>query len=295
MNKDNHPAILVTGANGQLGNEIKRIAASYPGFSFQFTGKQELPIDDFLAVKKYFSVHPLYACINCAAYTAVDKAETEKEQAFSINAIAAGKLAEICTQYNVLLIHISTDYVFNGFSVRPYMETDETSPLNYYGASKLSGERLVFEHNPRSVVIRSSWLYSAYGNNFVKTMIRLMKEKETINVVNDQTGCPTNIADLARFIMEVIIQLPEAKCDPPFIFNFSNKGSATWYEFALAIKTITKSNCIINPIPSGQFHTSAKRPAYSVLDTSKIQKIFHTVIPDWKASLQKCLEEAIAS
>ncbi len=288
--KDKKTTILVTGANGQLGAAFKSIAPGLTSYQFLFVSKEELPIDDYDAVKKYFTQHAIDFCINCAAYTAVDIAETEKETAFAINGNAVGNLALVCKSHLVKLIHISTDYVFDGTSSNPYKEADPTSPVNIYGASKLKGEELAMQNNSATIIIRSSWLYSLYGHNFVKTMLRLMKERESINVVNDQFGCPTNATDLANAIMQIILQLPVVHCPLPVVFNYSNTGITTWFEFANTIKDLTISKCIINPVPTSQYSTAAKRPQYSVLDTSKIQEVFQLSIPNWKDSLQKCLE-----
>ncbi len=279
--------ILVTGANGQLGNELKIIAPQFPGYRFLFITKEELPIDDFDAVSEYFSEHQVVYCINCAAYTAVDKAEKEKETAFLINAEATANLARVCKQQYVHLIHISTDYVFDGTSKQPYKETDPTCPVNTYGESKLKGEQLVLQNNPSTVIIRTSWLYSSFKNNFVKTMLRLMKEKDSINVVNDQFGCPTYAADLAAAIMQIISS--GKYNDNPGIYNYTNAGKTSWYEFALTIKKITGNVCIVNPVSTAQYPTAAKRPKYSVLDTTKIKEVFNVTIPEWKYSLEKCL------
>lgn len=279
--------ILVTGANGQLGCEMKTIAPQFSQFHFSFVAKEELAIDDFNSTANYFATHEITHCINCAAYTAVDKAETEKDKAFLINAEAAGNLAKACKQYNVQLIHISTDYVFDGTATRPYKETGATNPVSVYGASKLKGEELVVANDPTAIIIRTSWLYSSFGNNFVKTMLRLIKEKESINVVNDQFGCPTYAADLASAIM-LSISSGKSK-ENRGIYNYTNAGITNWYELAVAIKELTHSNCKVNPIPTSQYPTAAKRPAYSVLDTTKIQQAFNIVIPNWKDSLQHCL------
>ena len=285
--KNNLPTILVTGANGQLGCEIKTIAPQFPQYHFVFVSRNELAIDDPAALAKYFAANNFFCCINCAAYTAVDKAETEKVKAFSVNAEAAGNLARLCKQYNSQLIHISTDYVFNGNSPVPYKETDAPSPVSVYGTSKLKGELLVLQNNPSSIIIRTSWLYSSFGNNFVKTMLRLMKEKESINVVNDQFGCPTYAADLATAILQMISSGKAPRM--PGIYHYANAGVTNWYSFAMAIKELTNSNCRVNPIPTLQYPTPAKRPQYSILDTTKIQQAFDIVIPGWKDSLQSCL------
>lgn len=279
--------VLVTGANGQLGNELKKIAPQYPQFRFLFVSREELAIDDFDAVSKYFATHEIDHCINCAAYTAVDKAESEPQKAFLINADAVGNLATVCRENNTRFIHVSTDYVFDGTVNHPYKETDITNPIGVYGSSKLRGEELALQHDPSVIIIRTSWLYSSYGNNFVKAMLRLMKERDSVNVVNDQTGSPTYAADLAAGIIEIIAN--EKSLEKGGIYHYANSGAATWYEFALAIRQISGSSCSVNPIPTAQYPTAAKRPAYSVLNTSKIRETFNISIPDWKDSLTHCL------
>ena len=284
------PTILITGANGQLGTTFRAFAVNQPAYHFIFTSKEELQIDLPAAIDQFFEQHPIDYCINCAAYTAVDQSAFEKEKAFAINATAVGYLAATCKKYTATLIHISTDYVFDGLADKPYSEESATAPVNTYGASKLKGEELALQNSPDTIIIRSSWLYAQYGHNFVKTMLRLMKEKDSISVVNDQVGCPTNAVDLADAIMQIIHQLPIANCRLPLILNYANVGITTWFGFAQAIKEFTGSSCIINPVPTSQYPTAAKRPQYSVLDTSKIQGLFHIPIPNWKDSLQKCLE-----
>jgi dTDP-4-dehydrorhamnose reductase len=281
--------ILVTGANGQLGKEMQVIAAAYPGYDFLFVTREQLPIDDIDAVQHYFSVNKIEVCVNCAAYTAVDKAETETAKAYRVNADAVGNLAAVCKEQHALFIHISTDYVFDGTATVPYQEDHPVSPVNAYGASKLKGEELALQNNPASIIIRTSWVYSSFGNNFVKTMLRLMSERESINVVDDQVGCPTYAADLATAIMKIIDQSSTGKINSG-IYNFSNKGVINWYQFAIAIKELFVSHCVVNPIPAAQYPTPAKRPNYSVLDTTKIQQTFNVVIPEWKDSLEKCLK-----
>jgi len=277
--------ILITGANGQLGQEFKALERRYPQFHFLFTTRAELSIEDDFLLKKFFKKHQPAFCINCAAYTAVDKAETEKETANHVNGDAPGFLAEVCDEFGTRLIHISTDYVFDGTSSIPYKETDQTNPVNHYGFSKLIGEQKVMEKDPDSIIIRTAWVYSEYGNNFVKTMIRLMKERESINVVSDQTGSPTYAADLAEAIMQII-----SKPDPePGIYHYSNEGRISWHEFALAIKEMTGSTCRVNPIPTSQYPTPARRPSYSLLDKSKIKSTFGLTIPNWNESLKKCI------
>lgn len=280
--------ILVTGSGGQLGMEIWKLSEQYPSYKFLFTTKESLPIDNFDLVKKYFEQQQIDHCINCAAYTAVDNAGSEKDKAFLINAEAAGNLATICKAHQAQFIHISTDYVFDGQASTPYKEEDRISPINVYGESKLRGEELILNHNSSAVIIRTSWVYSSFGNNFVKTMLRLLKEKESINVVSDQYGSPTYAADLAAVIM-TIIEKENGDHSQTGIFNYCNAGVITWYEFAKAIKKFIKSKCTVNPIPTSAYPTTAKRPQYSVLDTAKIKETFGITIPNWKDSLHACL------
>lgn len=279
--------ILVTGANGQVGNELRTLAKRYPGYNFFFAEKGQLSITDHEIVNDYFTRHHFDYCINCAAYTAVDKAEAEPDMAFSVNADAVGNLAAICKANNTQLIHISTDYVFDGKNGRAYTEQDKVNTINVYGASKLKGEELAMQHDPSTIIIRTSWVYSSFGNNFVKTMLRLMKERESLNVVNDQQGCPTYAADLADAIMQ-IIQRPNVKMKNN-IYNYSNEGVISWFDFASTIATLINSKCIVHPIPTSGYPTPAMRPEYAVLDTTKIKAAFGIHIPNWKDSLQKCL------
>jgi dTDP-4-dehydrorhamnose reductase len=280
--------ILVTGANGQLANEIKIISAHFSTYQFLFTSKEELPIENTPVVKDFFEKHKIDFCINCAAYTAVDKAESEKEKAFLINADAVGSLAKICNIHQTKLIHISTDYVYDGSSNIPLTEESKTGPANVYGESKLRGEKLALENNPSTVIIRTSWVYSSFGNNFVKTMLYLFKEKIEINVVADQFGSPTCAADLAEVIMKFVERSAQEE-QFSGIYNYCNTGITTWYEFAEEIKSLVKSNCKINPIPTSSYKTAAQRPLYSVLDTSKIKQTLQISIPQWKDSLEKCI------
>lgn len=282
--------ILVTGANGQLASEIKSIASHFPSYQFLFTTKEDLPIENKEAVKLFFEKHQIDYCINCAAYTAVDKAESEKEKAFLINADAVGELASVCKDHQTKFIHISTDYVYDGSKEMALKEDDAVAPLNVYGWSKLKGEELALNRNSTSLIIRTSWVYSSFGNNFVKTMLRLFKEKDEINVVADQYGSPTYAADLAEVIM-LCVQRMEAGENFSGIVNYSNSGITTWYEFAVAIKNFVNSNCKINPIPTSSYKTAATRPRHSVLDTSKIKNLIQIDIPFWQDSLKKCISE----
>ncbi|WP_205513648.1 dTDP-4-dehydrorhamnose reductase [Longitalea arenae] len=285
------PVIIVTGANGQLGQELRVLAAAYPAFQFVFTTREDMPVNDEAAIQKLFAEHTPAYCINCAAYTAVDKAESEQEAAYSINAEGPRLLATACKTYNTRFIHISTDYVFNGQSPAPYTEDAPTDPVNLYGASKLKGEELCMAADPAAVIIRTAWVYSSFGKNFVKTMMKLMQERPAINVVNDQIGAPTYAADLANCIMHIIANSQlSAGSWVPGIYHYCNRGKISWYDFAVAIKEMTNSACVVNPIPTAQYPTPAKRPAFSLLDTTKLQKTFHCTIPAWKDSLQKCLQ-----
>ena len=281
--------ILVTGANGQLGSEIRQLSAKYPLYSFLFATKDHLPIENTDAVKTFFDKQQLDFCINCAAYTAVDKAENEKEKAFLINADAAGVLASICNDHQAKLIHISTDYVYDGSSKQPLKEDDAVAPLNVYGWSKLKGEELVLNRCPSSLIIRTSWVYSAYGSNFVKTMLRLFRERESVNVVNDQYGCPTYAADLADVIMK-FIEKKEDESGYYGIVNYCNSRITTWFDFALAIKNYVNSSCEIIPVSTSEYPVGARRPLYSVLNTSKVREILKIKIPYWKNSLHRCLD-----
>lgn len=284
------PRIIVTGANGQVGKEIRSLASSFPAFDFLFLSREDLPIHHFELVKNYFETIQPFACINCAAYTAVDKAETEKDLAMLVNGESVGVLAAACKVYNTKFIHISTDYVFNGAATQPYPETAVTDPVNYYGNTKLKGEILCQDNNPEAIIIRTSWVYSEHGNNFVKTMIRLMKEKESVNVVKDQVGSPTYAADLAMVILQIVdATRRDAKKWKPGIYHFSNEGVISWYDFAVAIGQMLQTKCIVNPIPASGFPTPAKRPAYSVLDKKKITGTFDIRLKNWKDSLRHCL------
>jgi dTDP-4-dehydrorhamnose reductase len=283
--------ILVTGAGGQLGSEIQALRERYPAFEFVFVDKDEMPLDQPEKIGPFIAgVGPDWV-ISCGAYTAVDKAETEKELAFTINAEAAGAIASACKAGGARLIHISTDYIFDGNSAVPLKEDDPPGPTNVYGASKLKGEQLAMERNPGTVIIRTAWVYSEFGNNFVKTMIRLMKEKPSLNVIDDQVGSPTYAADLAGVILQ-IVTYPRWV---PGIYHYSNEGRISWYEFALAIKEITGSACPVHPIPSSQYPTPAKRPHYSLLDKSKIRSTYGVDVPDWRKSLTACITRLSAN
>lgn len=289
MNDMEKQTIVVSGRDGQVGSELRDIAGQYLDFDFHFLNRVEMDITDSARVQRVFEeLKPSYF-INTAAYTAVDKAETEQELAYRINAEGVGNLATLCKQMNTGFIHISTDYVFDGTSRSPYVETDETKPLNYYGYSKREGERLALANYADTIIVRTSWVYSAYGNNFVKTMLRLMKERTDINVVGDQIGSPTYAKDIAKAIM-AIVSKSETKTFPG-IYHFSNDGAISWYAFALAIRAMKKLSCNVHPIPTSGYPTPAKRPSYTVMNKDKIVKTFGIQLKDWKESLLECLME----
>jgi len=264
--------ILVTGANGQLGQALKKIAADYPAFSFIYTDFNELDITSEEAVRHFFSQQEIHALVNCAAYTAVDKAESDEDLAFKLNFQAVLNLATVCQEYNTQLLHISTDYVFNGESNVPYTEESDANPSSIYGSSKLRGEAAAVGSNPDTIVIRTSWLYSEFGVNFVKRMRELMQEKEHLNVVFDQTGTPTYAVDLAKTILTVLTKVWDAPGNYGGVYHYSNEGVTSWYDFAVAIREITGASCTVAPITSDKYPTPAKRPAYSVLNKQKIKK-----------------------
>ncbi len=283
------PKILVTGANGQLGNEIRMIVSNYLNFDFIFTDIDELDITKFSDIQNFYSDNKFDYIINCAAYTNVDKAENDTINAQNINANAVKNLAEISCQYQLPLIHISTDYVFDGESNIQYTEDAETHPQSVYGITKLKGEEFA-KNAYRYFIIRTSWLYSSFGQNFVKTMLRLGKEEDEINVVYDQIGSPTYAADLAVTVLEIALQtFNTSEKNLSGVYHFSNEGYCSWSEFASEIMTVSKLNCKVNPVLSESYPTIAKRPKYSLLDKSKIKETFGIKIPFWKDSLKNCL------
>lgn len=285
------PLIAVTGKNGQLGTAIADICAQYSqDFDFAFTGKEELDISHEQHILSFFEERRPSYFIHCAAYAAVDKAETDKGTAYQVNAEAPGMIATQCKKHNCTLITISTDYVFDGNGTHPYRPEDITNPVNYYGHTKREGELLAMQNNPKTIVIRTSWVYSRHGHNFVKTMLRLMKERKEIAVVNDQIGSPTYAFDLAQAILKMVSE-SESGNKHYGIYHFSNTGVISWYEFALAIRDIAGLDCDIKPVPTSAYPTAAKRPAYSVMDISAIQKDFLVIAPEWKISLAACLDK----
>lgn len=280
------PLILVTGGNGQLGNELKQLAAVYLQFGFVFTDIDDLALDNFELVEKFFAEQKPAYCINCAAYTAVDKAESNRDVVMLVNGTVVGNLAAVCKKYNTKFVHISTDYVFDGESTEPYNEDDQPNPSNVYGESKLLGEQLCIKEDPSSIIIRTAWVYSSFGNNFVKTMMRLMAERPELNVVEDQLGSPTYAADLAKAIMCIVAS---GKWESG-IYHYSNEGRISWYDFAVAIKNLIGSSCAVHPIPTAAYPTPAKRPKYSLLNKEKIKTVYSVTVPDWETSLKECIK-----
>lgn len=287
--------ILVTGSNGQLGNEIRRISANHENnFRFFFTDVAELDITDLKTVDSFIKENNIKYIINCAAYTAVDKAEDDVDLCYKINRDAVTNLGLAATNNNAKVIHISTDYVYDGTANKPYVETDTVNPQSVYGKSKQEGEAELLKACADSIIIRTAWLYSIFGNNFVKTMIKLGKERETLNVVADQNGTPTNAADLAKAIVK-ILDFSEANGFKPGIYHYSNEGATTWYDFTLAIhKEAGIHTCKVNPITTEQYPVKATRPKYSVLDKTKIKSTFNLTIPKWEESLNNCIKELLS-
>lgn len=277
--------IVVTGAQGQLGSELQVLAVDYPQFEWVFTDREELDLCDLHGLEAQLdAIHP-QVIINCAAHTAVDRAETEVELSDVLNHQAVAVLAKWSQAHGAKLIHVSTDYVFDGSSSTPLTEAAPAKPINVYGVTKLAGEKACMEQNPDSVIIRTSWVYSSFGNNFVKTMSRLMQERDSLSVVNDQIGSPTYAADLAQAIL-TIIHHPNWQAG---IYHFSNEGEISWYEFALAIQEIGGFDCEISGIPSSAYPTPARRPAYSLLDKCKIKATFGVEVPEYRESLRRCM------
>jgi dTDP-4-dehydrorhamnose reductase len=281
--------ILVTGSNGQLGSEIREASSSYPYFHFFFTDIEELDITDPEEVQDLFRENNIDIVINCAAYTAVDKAEQEPEKAMHINRDAVANLCAACKAGEAYMIHISTDYVYDGLNSHPYLESDPVSPASSYGRSKLAGEDAMLSCLDKGMIIRTSWLYSTYGNNFVKTILKKGGEKGELNVVNDQHGCPTYARDLAMTILNII---PKAvslqKID---IYHYSNEGQCTWYEFAREAVELAGISCKVLPVTSDKYPQLATRPQYSIMDKTKIKEQFRITVPHWKDSLADCIRK----
>lgn len=286
--------ILVTGANGQLGSELKALVSEqypisdtpYP--QFHFIDRETLDITNEVEVKSFIEDKSIDTIINCTAYTAVDRAEEEGEKADAVNHQAVKNLAQIAKENNIKLIHVSTDYVFDGKNFKPYVETDPTDPQGVYGATKLAGEKVLQSINPKNaIIIRTSWVYSSYGANFVKTMLRLGNDRDELGVIFDQVGTPTYAKDLAKAILEI---LPKIANEQVEIYHYSNEGVCSWYDFAKAIFELSNIKCNVKPIETREYPTPAKRPHYSLLNKTKIKEYFGLSIPYWKDSLDECLQ-----
>ena len=281
--------VLVTGANGQLGQAIQFISGNYPQIDFIFCSSSDLDITKKEKCQEVFAKHKPNFCINAAAYTAVDKAESEYDKAYLINVFGAKNLAEICKETNATFLHVSTDFVFDGNNTKPYTEEDKPNPKGVYGQTKLDGERAIQETLEQHFIIRTSWVYSQFANNFMKTMLRLASERDTLSVVNDQIGTPTNAVDLAEVLVKICAayNLQPTTHNLFGIYNFSNEGQCSWYDFAKKIFELNKISINLLSIPSKSFPTPAKRPNYSVLDKSKIKTAFGIDINGWEESLNK--------
>ena len=280
--------LLITGSKGQLGSELELLAEGLSQVTCIATDSTSLNITDGAAVAAFVQDHAIDVIVNCAAYTAVDQAETDKDAADAVNCDAVAGLAQVAADLECKLIHISTDYVFDGAGCTPYLATDPTSPVNYYGASKLKGEQAMQRINPaNSLILRTSWVYSSFGNNFVKTMLRLGSERERLNVIYDQVGVPTYARDLARFILEKAIYTENPSVN---IYQYTNEGVCSWYDFAHEIVQLAGLDCKVYPIPTSAYPTPAKRPHYSLMDKEALKADFDTEIPYWKSSLTECVQ-----
>lgn len=277
--------ILITGANGQLGNEIRVASAQFPQFRFFFTDVTELDICNREAVHAYMAENHMDGIVNCAAYTAVDKAEDDAETCYRINRDAVKNLAEAAREYKLDIIHVSTDYVFDGKSYLPYTEVMPVNPSSVYGKSKLEGERILMEICPEAVIVRTSWLYSSFGNNFVKTMLRLGQERDMLNVIFDQVGTPTYAADLAVALLSILAAGKPAAG----IYHYSNEGVCSWYDFTRSIHRLAGISCDLVPIESKEYPVRTPRPHFSVLNKAKIKQTYGIEIPHWEDSLEKCI------
>ena len=288
MNK----SILVTGANGQLGSEFQSLSKVFTQYDFTFVDKSTLDLSNLCKLEDYFDDKNFDIIINCAAYTAVDKAESEANLANTINHRGLNLLAKIAKNKSIAFIHISTDYVFNGKNFLPYLETDKTDPQSVYGQTKLDGEKAILSIGAKNtLIIRTSWVYSSFGNNFVKTMLRLGNEKDKLGVIFDQVGTPTYARDLAQAILHIIQNSKLIINNSVEIYHYSNEGVCSWYDFAKTIFELSNIQCEVNPIETKDYSTAATRPHYSLLNKSKIKKHFNIEIPYWKDSLKECLSK----
>ena len=284
--------ILITGSNGQLGSEIRELSTYYKSVSFIFKDLPDLNICKYDELDKFISMNKITTVINCAAYTAVDKAEEDEEIAREVNEVGVSNIVKALQKVNGKLIHISTDYVFNGSYFMPYKESDRVSPIGVYGHTKRAGELAVLNNDIDSIVIRTSWLYSSFGNNFVKTMLCLGSEKESIEVIFDQIGTPTYARDLAKTCMEILTGVNSKRISKNGnLYHYSNEGIASWYDFAISVMELGKKNCKVKPIQTSEYPTMAKRPYFSVLNKVNIKKDFNIEIPYWRDSLKECIEK----
>ncbi|MEE0991332.1 MAG: dTDP-4-dehydrorhamnose reductase [Paludibacteraceae bacterium] len=284
--------ILVTGAYGQLGNEVRILSANYPEYNFMFTDVDSLDITDKDELIDFVTGNDIRYIINCAAYTAVDKAEDDAELCEKINATAVKNLGLAAAEAGAGIIHVSTDYVFDGTSCRPYTEDMPTKPYSVYGKTKLKGEKNLLKACPNAIIIRTAWLYSPFGNNFVKTMIKLGSERESLNVIFDQVGTPTYALDLADAILKAMDQTIDTDHEKGGVYHFSNEGVCSWYDFTIKIHEIAGiKTCKVNPIETKDYPTKAARPHYSVLNKSKIKQTFNISVPHWEESLKNCIKE----
>ncbi len=281
--------IVITGASGQLGSELHELLGNDTEKECYFLDRKQLPLDKIILIQDILGMYQPDLIIHAGAYTAVDKAEEEYEIANLVNHVACEEIAQYCRIHGARLIAISTDYVFDGNSALPLTEDAPTAPINAYGVTKLDGEKAIQKWCPEAIIIRTSWVYSTYGKNFVKTMCRLMAERDTVNVINDQIGSPTYAKDLANAILK-IADAPDWKAG---IYHYSNEGEISWYDFAVAIRDALSFDCQVKPIPTTAYPTAAQRPKYSLLDKSKIKAVFDVTVPDWKSSLDKMLAEEI--
>ena len=278
--------ILITGSNGQLGNEMRVIAAQYPAINFIFTDIAELDLTNMEALQQFFTQNKPQIVVNCAAYTAVDKAEEDVDLCYLVNKTAVENLAKACAANQAKLLHVSTDYVFDGSSYVPYTEDMPVCPTSVYGKSKLAGEEVAMANCAQTAIIRTSWLYSSFGNNFVKTMIKLGTERDRLTVIFDQVGTPTYAADLAQAIMQIAV----SETFVPGIYHFSNEGVCSWYDFTKKIHKLSNIQCEVLPIETKDYPTKTPRPHYSVLNKAKIKSTYHIAIPHWEDSLERCLK-----
>jgi dTDP-4-dehydrorhamnose reductase len=283
--------ILVTGSNGQLGSELKALAPAHPHIAFTFVDIDEMDLGSDEAIHQFFTGKHFDFVVHCAAYTAVDKAETDQTLAYRVNADAVKAIARQCRDKAMRLVHISTDYVFDGNGNQPIAEDQMPDPVSVYGHSKLAGEKFVLETLDNAYIIRTAWVYSTYGKNFVKTISKLARERESLNVVCDQFGSPTYAHDLAVVILKLIVKVSSNEVDVPGIYHFSNEGAISWYDFAWFIVRYYGLSCKVNPIPTEQYPTPATRPKFSVLNKSRLKHTFDIAVPHWYESLEDCLKQ----